>query len=322
MNHAALVFITPLQRALTEQGVEIKLLRLGNLRSPFALRRTRTMVARMADCFDLVHAQYGSACAWASCANRSRPFIFTLRGNDWNLHSSSWHWLFFHTRLARFLSHKALRNSACVICVSHRLCSELRRFTSTDHTFYLPSPIDFTLFRTMDRIKARELAEPSRNPNIPWVLFNGINLADPIKRYDLAKSAVVEASRMCGYPIELITINHTDHNLVPMITAACDLILSTSETEGWPNCVKEALACDVPFVATDTSDLAEIAKVEPSCRIAHDSPRSLGAAICEVLDYCSNNRPCGLRRHIEHMELHATATRLRTLYESIIGGSA
>ena len=54
---SSLLFISSLQRQLQEIGIEVELLRLGNLRSPWAIRRARRVVNDRARSFDAVHAQ-------------------------------------------------------------------------------------------------------------------------------------------------------------------------------------------------------------------------------------------------------------------------
>jgi glycosyltransferase involved in cell wall biosynthesis len=101
--------------------------------------------------------------------------------------------------------------------------------------------------------------------------------------------------------------------------AACDVILCTSESEGWPNAVKEALACNVPFVATDVSDLAQIAEREPACRIAPAEPAALADALCAVL---TGPPPADLRRHVLEMGLEATTDRLIGFYDWLLARSS
>src|SRR5205823_14701378 len=108
------------------------------------------------------------------------------------------------------------------------------------------------------------------------------------------------------------------HHALPLFTAACDVILCTSETEGWPNCVKEALACNVPFVSTDVSDLADIARNDRFCRIGPDDPAILAETICEVL--ALSEKP-NVRRHVESMSVDTLSNRLIELYRSLLEAS-
>jgi glycosyltransferase involved in cell wall biosynthesis len=105
------------------------------------------------------------------------------------------------------------------------------------------------------------------------------------------------------------------HAAIAQFVAACDVILCTSESEGWPNSVKEALACDVPFVATDVSDLSVIAAQESSCRICPADARLLASNICDVL---ARPEPVGLRKHVEGMSVDVITDRLIATYQSVL----
>ncbi len=323
MEHASLIFISSLQRKLVDFGIEVELIRLGNLRSPWAIRRASRIVNDCARFFDVIHAQNGSACALASSRCTGRPFIVTLRGSDWNVHPDRLHWLFYHTHLAKWFSECAIKRADTVICVSHRLRQEVLRQFKTMRVEYMPTPIDMSQFRPFvgNIIDAKQVLRDGRDITRPWVLFNSLNITSPIKRFTLAKAAVVEAERLLSDRVELIIAHSMSHNRIPALTRACDLILSTSTKEGWPNCVKEALASNVPFVATDTSDLSEIAAIETSCRVTDATPTALGAAIAEVIKFDRSNPPINLRRHIEHMELEASAQRLIECYRTTIRGN-
>src|SRR5437773_1279161 len=98
------VFMFSAAEGLRALGVDVELEYLGNLRSPMNLLRARTWLRARAKEFDLVHAQYGSACALAASAVTTCPKVVSIRGNDWNLHSTSIGFLALHTRLARFMT--------------------------------------------------------------------------------------------------------------------------------------------------------------------------------------------------------------------------
>lgn len=62
------------------------------------------------------------------------------------------------------------------------------------------------------------------------------------------------------------------------------IVLCTSTHEGWLNSIKEALACNVPVVLTDVSDLHLITDNEKDCRIYPPDAEIIVDNICDVLN--------------------------------------
>lgn len=112
----------------------------------------------------------------------------------------------------------------------------------------------------------------------------------------------------------------TPHQRIPLLTRCCDVILSTSESEGWPNCIKEALASGVPFVATDTSDLKDIAGVDPRCEVVDADPRTIARALARAISRRGMFDRNELRKHVASMQLHTTGARMIDIYREVIGG--
>jgi glycosyltransferase involved in cell wall biosynthesis len=298
---------------LRARGVELHLHYLGNLRSPLQLWRAGREIKRLSRRFDLVHAQFGSACTLATAAAEGVPKLVTIRGNDWATHNSSFGFHYFHTRAAMKFTRSAISSYDCVCTVSHRLAAAVSRVVPTARIVVLPSPIDLGAFVPRNKLDAKAaLGAPMCTEK--WVLFNSVDLHSPVKRFQLAKAAfdLAQATRG-GLRLRLAT--NLPHAAIAQFVAACDLILCTSESEGWPNSVKEALACDVPFVATDVSDLSVIAAQEPSCRICPADARVIAANICEVL---AGPQPVGLRKHVEGMSVDAITDRLIATYQSVL----
>lgn len=309
------VFMFAAAEGLRALGVDVQLQYLGNLRSPLNILRARRMLSARAMEFDLVHAQYGSACALATSAVKACPKVVSIRGNDWNLHSSAIGFLTLHTRLARMMTRLVLPLYDLTIAVSRRMENDLRRHIPGLSATTLPAPIDLELFRPMDKRSARAaLGFPDNAER--WVLFNALKLDDPIKRFALAERAVGLARQRLGN-VRLRVASDIPHRDMPLFVSACDVILCTSETEGWPNSIKEALACDVPFVSTDVSDLRDIAEREPSCRIAKADPGVLADCICDVL--ASKAHP-ELRKYVLPMGMRETSEALLALYRGVIQG--
>jgi glycosyltransferase involved in cell wall biosynthesis len=301
---------------LRARGIELELEYLGNLRSVSTLMKARKRLRKMAGSFDLVHAQYGSACALATSVMSGVPKVLSLRGNDWNLYRASFGFHWFHTRLARAMTSWSLGSFDHVLTVSRRVAEDVRRSSPAASVSELPTPIDLERFVPLDRKEARRLLGFPDNTE-KWVLFNAMDLQDPIKRFPLARQAFELANGRCGN-LRLRVATNLPHKEIPLFTAACDVILCTSETEGWPNSIKEALACNVPFVSTDVSDLMDIARDEPSCRVCPDDPRVLAEALCGAV---SSPAPADLRKHVASMRLDAVSDRLASVYASLTAGA-
>jgi glycosyltransferase involved in cell wall biosynthesis len=319
--HAPLVFLNPLAAWLRGQGIDIELHRTGSLRSPWAIHRATREIGRKARSFDIVHAQYGSACAVATVRGARGPAMITVRGSDWNAYSASYHWLWAHTRVARELTRHAIPRASTVLAVSHRLVDELRRIAPGVPMHCVPTPIDLEKFRPAD---PHELARRSAlglpaDPGRPWVLFNSLDLGNPVKRFRLAKESIELARSELGVQCELVLATGIPHEQIPALTRCCDVILSTSESEGWPNCIKEALASGVPFVATDTSDLRDIARIDPRCEVVDSHPRAIANAIARTISMRGTFDRDDLRRHVTSMQLPSIGSRMMEIYRSVIG---
>jgi teichuronic acid biosynthesis glycosyltransferase TuaC len=309
------VYMNTTAAGLIRRGVEPHCEYLGNLRSVRTLWRARRRVSSLAPSFDVIHAQYGSACALATSVADAPAKVVSIRGNDWTVHAEpGFHYV--HSRLARLMTRRAIPRFDAVVTVSNRLAAEVRARWPDMRVQALPSPIDLDRFVPRDKADARaRLGQPGDTRK--WILFNALKLDDPIKRYPLALRAF-EVATQTRNDLVLRVATNLPFTQVPLFVAACDLILCTSESEGWPNSVKEALACNIPFVSTDVSDLAAIAAREPMCRICPPEPAALGRGIVEVLGMLDGRDPVDARRYVSDMNLETTTTRLIELYQSLL----
>jgi glycosyltransferase involved in cell wall biosynthesis len=308
------VFMNIAASGLRARGIDLHCEYLGNLRSVRNLAAARRRLPGLGKEFDVVHAQYGSACGFATMTIQGVPKVLSVRGNDWNLHDQALGFHYFHTRLARWMTRRSISHYDAVLTVSRRVAADVQAFARDARIVPMPSPIDLRRFVPRDKKEARAMLGFPNAGSERWVLFNALNLNDPIKRFPLAKKTFELAEARCGN-LRLRLATDLPHEALPLFTAACDVILCTSENEGWPNCVKEALACNVPFVSTDVSDLSDIARVETSCRVCPDDPAVLAENLCEVL---ALDGSADLRKHVAPMSLDFSSERLIGLYESLL----
>ncbi|MGB2710202.1 MAG: glycosyltransferase, partial [Conexibacter sp.] len=105
----------------------------------------------------------------------------------------------------------------------------------------LPCGVDTTRFRPLPRVAAR--TRLGLDPAGRYLLFPA-DPARPEKRHDRARAI----ARSVG--AELLTLGSVDPDDVPWWVNAANAVVIPSEREGFGLAVLEALACDVPVLAT------------------------------------------------------------------------
>jgi teichuronic acid biosynthesis glycosyltransferase TuaC len=306
------IFVRRQVESLIRGGLRCDVLYVRGHRSPFAyplaallllawnLRRPR---------YTLVHALAGEALLAARGYVRA-PVVVTFRGSDLlgkpgasGAMPLSWRFR------RRFLSQLARLTSATVT-VSRQLEDMLPAAIRPRNTV-LPTGIDQERFRPGDREAARsELGWPMDERS---VLF----AADPQrleKGYELA-SAVVARARERRPSIRMrMAAEDVPHELMPTLMTAADCLLLTSANEGSPNAVKEALACNLPVVATDVGDVRDLLDgVAPSYVCTHAV-----AELSEALVACVEPpRRSNGRARSSALSEELVAARLLQLYQAV-----
>ena len=129
-----------------------------------------------------------------------------------------------------------------------------------------------------------------------------ISVGRPIalKRTWLAEQAAAVAARRVG-DLRWALVSNVDPDQMPLVYNAADCLIHTSLSEGSPNVVKEALACDLPVVATASGDIPELlAGVAPSAVCAPDAEQLADAIVaCVTPMRRSNGRAQTVRLGLE-----------------------
>jgi teichuronic acid biosynthesis glycosyltransferase TuaC len=176
--------------------------------------------------FDVVHAHFGLT-GWPALAAPARTRVITLHGTD-----------LAHPR-SRPVTLAGLRLDDLVATVSASLAATVPGWAVRRPVAVLPCGVDLHRFAPIDRREARrELGLPADEP---CVLFPA-DPRRPEKRVDRAREVAGD--------VRLLVLDGVDPAQVPLYVNAANAVLVPSEREGFGLAVLEALACDVPVLAT------------------------------------------------------------------------
>ena len=244
------------------------------------------------DGYDLVHANYGLT-APAALAQPTRPVVLTLWGSD---------------LLGELepVSRWCARLADAVVVMTDDMADRL-----PVEAHVVPHGVDRDLFQPMPQDPARDAVGWAREPH--QVLFPYAT-GRPVKDFPRAERVVDAARSRLDRPVELQTLSGVSHRRMPLYHNAADALLLTSRSEGSPNSVKEALACDTPVVATDVGDVRErLAGVEPSAVAASDA-----GLVDALVDTLERGPPSNGRAAVAELGVERMGERLRSVYETAL----
>jgi glycosyltransferase involved in cell wall biosynthesis len=251
-----------------------------------------SVLAAVTEPYDLVHANYGLT-APAALAQPRRPVVVSLWGSD-----------LFGTY--GWLSAWCARRASGVIVMSQEMNDTLDAEAQV-----IPHGVDLETFRPLSRERARETVGWSRE---------GVDVLFPydpergVKNYPRARRVLDRAGSVLDRPARLRVVTGVDHTEMPTYLNAADALLLTSQSEGSPNAVKEALACDTPVVATDVGDVAEY--TDP---LAYSGVETTDAGLADRLATLLRDAPVTEGRdQVRGLGLDVMRDRLLSVYASVL----
>jgi len=306
------MFIRRQLRSLENLGVEIKWFFLRSRTSPIELWREWQELRSAVEEYhpDFIHAGYGTVTSGLATLVPGVPLVVTFRGSDLNPQLSiGWcrRWLGF------LISQWSAFYARHVICVSEQLSSRL--WCRKSKITVLLDGIDLDVFYPMSQIKARERLGWNQSKKI--VLFCAGN-----QPFTKGQPAVEAAFKLVSKKVDSARLVILDGTVppdeMPVYLNAADCLVFASLSEGSPNIVKEALACNLPVVSVDVGDVRDrLTGVDPSLVVSRDVT-DLADGIVSVLQ---DGRRSNGRQAVMPYSLQAIAIRLCSLYEDILHDS-
>jgi glycosyltransferase involved in cell wall biosynthesis len=147
------------------------------------------------------------------------------------------------------------------------------------------------------------------------------------KRLDLAY-ATYEVLRQRRDDTDLRVVTKMPHEAIPNYLNAADVLLLTSDHEGSPVVIKEAMACNLPIVSTNVGDVSEVIGGVEGCFLAEHTAEDLADKVELALEFAAGGgSPGGTprpgrrtrgREAIAHLQIEGEARAILALYEAVL----
>lgn len=239
--------------------------------------------------YDLVHANNGLT-APSALLQPKRPIVVSFWGSDL-MGRMGW----MSKNCARFYDER--------IVMSEEMASLLH-----GESHVIRHGIDLSQFQPIDQDYAQERV--GWDPETAHVSFP-YNPSRRVKNHPLAKRVVERVASTLSLPVDLKIVNKVPHEEIPYYMNAADVLLLTSRREGSPNAVKEAMACNLPVVATEVGDVNERLAGVRNSHVGRTESELVEYLITVLQDGCRSNG----REHVQDLSLEHMGERILDVYE-------
>jgi glycosyltransferase involved in cell wall biosynthesis len=294
--------------SLRSTGVEVDVLEVKGskgIKYLQCLSRLRTLASKV----DLIHAHYGF-CGWVARGQFGKPVVVSFMGSDLLGGKDA------NGRVGLFRKFEVKTNQWLARTVDTAIVksAEMAKVVVGARVHIIPNGVDLEAFRPMCPSEARALLGWAEGKI--YVLFpSSPNI--PGKGFALAGAVIREAATQMTQRLELVPLGNVAPNRVPVFMNGCHALLMTSFSEGSPNVVKEAMACNLPVVSVPVGDVPELLAGVKECTVCPRNVQMLSEALVKAL---VNNRRADGRLALERkgLSLMDVARRVKSIYERVL----
>lgn len=239
---------------------------------------------------DIIHA-HGGHIGFLSIFQRKVPVVITFNGSDINKIPN------------RFISFMAALFSNSCIFVSENLKKKLPFIKGQ----IIPCGVDLSIFYPINSTEAKKRL--GMNPAQKYILFPS-SFTNKIKNFPLAQSVI---SNFPEY--ELKEISNQTRKEVNLLLNGADALLMTSFSEGSPQIIKEALACNIRIVSVNVGDVKEQLKGVDGCFCCQFNPEELTEKLKKSI---ASPRPTKGREKVENYSNTRIAEAIVAIYNQLL----
>ena len=306
-------FVKAQVSGLQERGVPVEVFHVRGDRGVANYRRAvseiRQMVAETRA--DIVYAFYGLTgwvSLWQPC-----PVVLSLAGDDVLGTPDGRGGLTLKSRIGIVLSQWAAHKSAVVCVQSEEMRERLWGERLRRKALVMPYGVDSTQFSPGEQVAARNRLGIPRDdllvvfPNTP---------TERRKRFDIAEQAI-DRLRPNMPNLRLLVVTGVSHSDMPDYYRAADCCLLTSDWEGSPNVIKEALLCGLPVVTTDVGDVRKWIPLSPESVICQQTPDAVATALLRVL---LGRKRVDPSPYVSQFGAHVITERMIAVFDQVLQG--
>ena len=242
--------------------------------------------------FDLIHSHFALSALFSNL-QRKVAVLSTFHGSDINLKKN------------RIISAVVELLSKETIYVSEKLYD---KSIFKGRKNIIPCGVDLDIFIPLNFDEA--VVKSGLNGHKKYILFSS-SFDNPVKNSVLAK----EALTIINDPqIELLELKGFSRREVAALMSAVSLSLLTSFSEGSPQFIKEAMACNSPIVATNVGDIKDVIAKTEGCYLANFEAVDLAEKIKLALLFPHKTNG---RNNIQNFDNQLIAKKVYSIYHKI-----
>lgn len=250
--------------------------------------------------YDLVHIHYGLSGLFMLLPLRKKiKSVATFHGCDIQPQGDG-------GKLTRWISRQVARKCDCCIVLN----KEMRKVVDTcnKNNFIIPCSVDCETFipaNTRQKNKTPKIVFPSKRDY-------------HVKNYPLFTDVLSILQNKYEIKCEEIELKGFTRQQISDIFNEADLMLMTSRSEGSPQVVKEAMACNLPVVSTPVGDVEELLEGVKDCYVSekHDA-EELASLVAKSLSHKGDGVTGSEKIKAMHLDSKSISDRIYNLYQSL-----
>lgn len=253
--------------------------------------------------YDLVHIHYGLSGLYLF-----NPFIkkvktlVTFHGSDIQPKGGN-------GCLSVLISRHTAKMADAAIVLNDEMETMVRPYC--ERIFQIPCAVDIRTFKPQPRTEKNQ---------IPLIVFPS-DRKRQVKNYPLFCEVLKFLKEKYNIKAQIQELKNMSRKEISLLYANSDLLLMTSKSEGSPQVIKEAMACNLPCVSTPVGDVKMLLDNVKDCYVAHDHDVEELATLVYRSLYTDGNGMLGRDKIIMlGVDEDQTAKKLYNIYVELIKG--